>query len=88
MILAATLALAVPAPATFSTERLARIDKVFQQYVDENRIGGAVGLVLQDGKPKHLDVCTRCIRSDAITKAMKTRREVRTIPPGTTAAAG
>ncbi len=51
IILAATLALAVPAPATFSTERLARIDKVFQQYVDENRIGGAVGLVLQDGKP-------------------------------------
>ena len=36
---------------TFSTERLARIDKVLQQYVDENRIGGAVGLVLQDGKP-------------------------------------
>jgi CubicO group peptidase (beta-lactamase class C family) len=49
--LAATLALAAPAPATFSTKRLARIDKVFQQYVDENRIGGAVGLVLQDGKP-------------------------------------
>jgi CubicO group peptidase (beta-lactamase class C family) len=41
-----------PAPATtFSAERLARIDKVLQQYVDENRIGGAVGLVLQDGKP-------------------------------------
>jgi CubicO group peptidase (beta-lactamase class C family) len=40
------------APATaFSAERLARIDKVLQQYVDENRIGGAVGLVLQDGKP-------------------------------------
>ncbi len=38
------------APATFSAERLARIDKVLQQYVDENRIGGAVGLVLQDGK--------------------------------------
>ena len=51
IVLAATLALAAPAPATFSTERLARIDKVFQQYVDENRIGGAVGLVLQDGKP-------------------------------------
>jgi CubicO group peptidase (beta-lactamase class C family) len=40
------------APATtFSPERLARIDAVFKQYVDENRIGGAVGLVLQDGKP-------------------------------------
>jgi len=51
VVLAATLALAAPAPATFSSERLARIDKVFQQYVDESRIGGAVGLVLQDGKP-------------------------------------
>jgi CubicO group peptidase (beta-lactamase class C family) len=40
-----------PSAATFSAERLARIDKVLQQYVDENRIGGAVGLVLQDGKP-------------------------------------
>jgi CubicO group peptidase (beta-lactamase class C family) len=36
---------------TFSAARLARIDRVLQQYVDENRIGGAVGLVLQDGKP-------------------------------------
>ena len=41
---------AAPASATFSAERLARIDNVLQQYVDENRIGGAVGLVLQDGK--------------------------------------
>ena len=39
-----------PAPAArFSTERLARIDTLLQQYVDENRIGGAVGFVLQDG---------------------------------------
>ena len=39
-----------PVP-TLSTERLARIDKLLQQYVDENRVGGVVGLVLQDGKP-------------------------------------
>ena len=37
--------------STFSAERLARVDKLMQQYVDENRIGGAVGLVLQDGRP-------------------------------------
>ena len=51
--LASALALAAPAPApgTLSPERLARIDQVLQQYVDENRIGGAVGYVLQDGKP-------------------------------------
>ena len=37
--------------STISAERLARIDKVLQQYVDENRVAGVVGLVLQDGKP-------------------------------------
>jgi len=39
------------ADQTLIAERLARIDKLFQQYVDESRIGGAVALVLQDGKP-------------------------------------
>src|SRR3954451_11449436 len=43
--------LAADHPATLSPERLARIEKVLQQYVDENRIGGAVGYVLQDGQP-------------------------------------
>ena len=38
-------------PGTFSPERLARIDKVLQQYVDDGRVAGVVGLVLQDGKP-------------------------------------
>jgi CubicO group peptidase (beta-lactamase class C family) len=34
-----------------STDRLARIDRVLQQHVDQNRIAGAVGLVLRDGRP-------------------------------------
>jgi CubicO group peptidase (beta-lactamase class C family) len=41
------------APASrpaFSTERLARIDRVLQEYVTENRVAGAVALVLQDGQ--------------------------------------
>jgi CubicO group peptidase (beta-lactamase class C family) len=45
---------AVPAllvQAAWSNERLGRIDRLFQQYVDENRIAGAVALVLQDGRP-------------------------------------
>ena len=37
--------------SAFSTERLARIDRVLQQYVDESRIAGAVALVLRDGQP-------------------------------------
>lgn len=37
--------------ATVSAERIKRIDATLQQYVDENRIGGAVALVLKDGKP-------------------------------------
>jgi CubicO group peptidase (beta-lactamase class C family) len=38
------------APNGFSTERLKRIDAYLQEQVDSNRIGGAVGLVLRDGK--------------------------------------
>jgi CubicO group peptidase (beta-lactamase class C family) len=37
--------------SALSTERLARLDKVMQQYVDENRIAGVVALVLRDGQP-------------------------------------
>src|SRR5881409_2595152 len=33
----------------FSPERLARLDAFLQQYVDSNRIAGAVALVLRDG---------------------------------------
>ena len=42
---------AQPADTAFSEERLARIDRLLQQYVDQNRIAGAVALVLHDGKP-------------------------------------
>ena len=42
---------AAAAPAGLSAERLARIDAVLQQYVDENRLAGAVALVLRDGQP-------------------------------------
>ena len=34
----------------FSVERLARVDRFLQQYVDSNRIGGAVALVIRDGQ--------------------------------------
>jgi CubicO group peptidase (beta-lactamase class C family) len=34
-----------------STERLARVDHLLKQYVDQNKIAGAIALVLRDGKP-------------------------------------
>ena len=37
--------------AGVATDRLGRIGKLLQQYVDDNRIPGAVGLVLRDGHP-------------------------------------
>jgi CubicO group peptidase (beta-lactamase class C family) len=43
-----------PAPqgdSGFAADRLARVDRLLQQHVDENRIGGAVALVLRDGRP-------------------------------------
>ncbi len=43
-----------PAPAApLSPERLKRLDRILQQYVDNNQIAGAVALVLRDGKPAY-----------------------------------
>ncbi len=39
------------AGAAIAADRLARLDRVLQQHVDQNRIAGAVGLVLRDGRP-------------------------------------
>src|SRR5437879_3037271 len=44
---------AAPPPAGFAADRLARIDRVIQQYVDSGQIAGAVGLVLRDGRPTY-----------------------------------
>jgi CubicO group peptidase (beta-lactamase class C family) len=40
-----------PQTAGWSAERAARIDAVFNQYVDDGRLPGAVLLVLHDGRP-------------------------------------
>jgi CubicO group peptidase (beta-lactamase class C family) len=37
--------------AGFSVERLQRVDALLQRYVDENKLAGAVALVLRDGQP-------------------------------------
>lgn len=41
---------ATPTHLGFAPDRLARIDSFLQRAVDENRIGGAVALVLRDGQ--------------------------------------
>src|SRR5215831_18214805 len=54
LVLLASLLAATAVPSadqTLSTERLTRIDTLFQQYVDQSRLAGAVALVLQDGQP-------------------------------------
>ena len=43
-----------PVAAGFAADRLARIDGVLQQAVDDNTIPGAVALVLRDGRPAYL----------------------------------
>jgi CubicO group peptidase (beta-lactamase class C family) len=42
---------AVASKALLPAERVERIDKALQRYVDENRVAGAVALVLRDGQP-------------------------------------
>jgi CubicO group peptidase (beta-lactamase class C family) len=45
-----TLQEAKPEEAGFSTERLGRMDRVIQEYIDQKRIPGAVALVARHGK--------------------------------------
>jgi CubicO group peptidase (beta-lactamase class C family) len=45
--------LAQPAREAVSSERLTRIDRALQSYIDENRLGGLVTLVLRDGSPMY-----------------------------------
>jgi CubicO group peptidase (beta-lactamase class C family) len=54
LVTAATVAwplLAADQAGGLAPQRAARIDSVLQRYTDENRIAGAVALVLRDGKP-------------------------------------
>ncbi|MBA2293135.1 MAG: beta-lactamase family protein [Gemmatimonadales bacterium] len=51
MVLAWCLVLASPLPAQFTDRaRVATLDRILQDAVDSNRIGGAVALVMRDGK--------------------------------------
>ena len=53
LVLVATMGVSLSAQssrADFSAERLTRIDRVLKDYVDDNRVAGAVVLVLRDGK--------------------------------------
>ena len=54
-ISAQRLPLAVPEEVGLSSERLERIGEVFQDYVEEGRIAGAVGMVLRSGKLAYVD---------------------------------
>jgi CubicO group peptidase (beta-lactamase class C family) len=49
-LLAQTTRPAAKVPSGFAPDRLRRIDRFLQQYVDSGEIGGAVALVLQDGR--------------------------------------
>lgn len=44
-----TLKIGIPANNQFSAERLQKIDKLVQQYIDSNWIAGAIALVAKDG---------------------------------------
>ncbi len=45
-----TLTVGIPGQNHFSAERLTRIDKLVQQYIDSNWIAGAIAIVAKDGK--------------------------------------
>lgn len=53
--LAGQLPTAAPEEVGLSSERLGRIGEVFQGYVDEGRMAGAVGMVLRNGRVAYTD---------------------------------
>jgi CubicO group peptidase (beta-lactamase class C family) len=53
VIYAGAVALAQAPQSPLSADRLARVDRMLQQYVDEGRMAGAVALVLRDGQPAY-----------------------------------
>ena len=46
---------AVPEDVGFSSERLERIGELFESYVDDGRIAGAIGMILRHGKVAYFD---------------------------------
>ncbi len=48
-----TAAFDSPAKPSLAPDRLARIDRLLQQYVDDKKIAGAVALVLHEGRPEY-----------------------------------
>ena len=46
---------ATPEDVGFSSERLERIGELFESYVDDGRIAGAIGMVLRHGKVAYFD---------------------------------
>ena len=53
LLFAQSLQTVQPEKVQMSTERLERIDNVFEQYVDEKHLPGAVALVMRHGKIVH-----------------------------------
>ena len=51
LFLFASGALSAQSGSAARTDRIERIDRLLQAYVDDNRISGAVALVLRDGRP-------------------------------------
>jgi CubicO group peptidase (beta-lactamase class C family) len=51
MFLAAQSSGILPGSAGMSAERLTRIDKTVQEYIDKKWLNGAVALIFRDGKP-------------------------------------
>jgi CubicO group peptidase (beta-lactamase class C family) len=50
-LIALTATVGAQSSTGFSRERLGRLDKIFKEYVDDNRVAGVVALVLHDGRP-------------------------------------
>lgn len=83
---AEVLASAAPETVGFSSERLARVDDVMKQYVDQGRIAGIVTLIARHGRVVHLKAYGAAdrergvpMRTDSIFRLASTTKLVTTV---------
>ena len=81
---ATSLPRATPESVGLSSERLARIRSVVQQYVDQGRVAGATTLVMRNGKVAHLEAVGQMdegkpMREDAIFRVASMTKAVTSV---------
>ena len=85
---AGELPMAEPGEVGLSSERLARLDRIMQRYVDEEKLAGVLTLVARNGKIAHLSAIGKmdiennsAMRNDTIFRLYSMTKPITSVAP-------